>query len=271
MDFLLHYRAFTGNAPELAQAAIDCAAAIGLDIDPDKTNERLIRYYQSEGVLDRPDRQGRDSAYHFRHLVQLLNARRMVLKGLPLALAMDQNSHRSTDELEASLRVPLPNAAEILVSRFKSMGPGKSSLSMRQKSSQARPPMAVVDVLAEVQTIKRDLMDEIRGVRDLKDEVMSLRRALIDQLQKGEEGYYKMRDLIERLHDTNRHFEKLLHGALDHQKNLEHMQLEMMQKYKINESRHEFEQSVMKDTMLAQHQQLLQTIEEKLEKLSAGK
>jgi len=269
MDFLLHYRSFTGNALELAQAAIDCAAAIELDIDPDKTNERLIRYYQSEGVLDRPDRQGRDSAYHFRHLVQLLTARRMVIKGLPLALAMEHNSHRSTDDLEASLRAPLPNAAEMLVSRFKSMDPGKSSLSMRQKSSSTRPPMAVVDVLAEVQTIKRDLMDEIRGVRDLKDEVMGLRRALMDQLQKSEEGYYKMRDLIEQLHDMNRHFEKLLHESLDHQKNLEHMQFKMMSQYESNDLRPVIQSLAAQQADLVQH--LLKTTDVKLEDRSKGK
>ena len=54
MDTLQKYRNFTGSATELAEAVIDCAAAFGLDIDTDKTNDRLIRYYQTEGVLDRP-------------------------------------------------------------------------------------------------------------------------------------------------------------------------------------------------------------------------
>ena len=104
---------------ELAEAVIDCATAVGLDIDTDKTNERLIRYYQTEGVLDRPERYGRDSAYHFRHLIQVLNARRLVTNGLPLALAIQYNSTLSTDELETSLTAPLPNAAELLISKFK--------------------------------------------------------------------------------------------------------------------------------------------------------
>ena len=82
MDAIQTFRHFTGNAVDLAQAVIDCAKELGLDIDAEKTNERLVRYYQTEGVLDRPDRHGRDSAYHFRHLVQVLNARRMVANGL---------------------------------------------------------------------------------------------------------------------------------------------------------------------------------------------
>ena len=108
MDTFQKYRNFTGSATELAVAVIDCATAFGLDIDTEKTNERLIRYYQTEGVLDRPERYGRDSAYHFRHLIQLLNARRLVTNGLPLALAIQYNSTLSTDELEASLKAPLP-------------------------------------------------------------------------------------------------------------------------------------------------------------------
>ena len=218
MDTFQKYRNFTGSATELAEAVIDCAAAFGLDIDTDKTNERLIRYYQTEGVLDRPERYGRDSAYHFRHLIQLLNARRLVTNGLPLALAIQYNSTLSTDELEASLNAPLPNAAELLISKFKEMDPAVGSMSLRQKHSHLRTPMAVVDVLEEVKEVKKDLMREINALMHMKDEVNSLRYELIDRQKIDQEGYYKMEKLLEHLHVTSRNFEELFRESIDKQR-----------------------------------------------------
>jgi hypothetical protein len=218
MSLYKKYRNFTGSATELAAAFIDCATAFGLDIDKDKTNERLIRYYQTEGVLDRPERYGRDSAYHFRHLIQLLNARRLVTNGLPLALAIQYNSTLSTDELEASLKAPLPNAAELLISKFKEMDPLVGSMSSRQKQSHLRAPMAVVDVLEEVKTVKKDLMHEIQALMHMKDEVNSLRYELIDRQKIDQEGYYKMQQLLEHLHMTSRKFEDLFRESIDRQR-----------------------------------------------------
>ena len=221
MDTFQKYRNFTGSATELAEAVIDCATAFGLDIDTDKTNERLIRYYQTEGVLDRPERYGRDSAYHFRHLIQLLNARRLVTNGLPLALAIQYNSTLSTDELEASLKAPLPNAAELLISKFKEMDPAVGSMSSRQKQSHLRTPMAIVDVLEEVKTVKKDLMHEIQALMHMKDEVNSLRYELIDRQKIDQEGYYKMQQLLEHLHMTSRKFEDLFRESMHEQRHKE--------------------------------------------------
>ena len=221
MDTFQKYRNFTGSATELAEAVIDCATAVGLDIDTDKTNERLIRYYQTEGVLDRPERYGRDSAYHFRHLIQVLNARRLVTNGLPLALAIQYNSTLSTDELETSLTAPLPNAAELLISKFKEMDPAAGSMSSRQKQSLPRTPMAVVDVLDQVKAVKKDLIHEIQALMHVKDEVNSLRDALIHRQKIDQEGYYKMEQLLEHLHMTSRKFEDLFRESMDRQRQQE--------------------------------------------------
>jgi len=221
MDTFHKYRNFTGSAADLAEAVIDCATAVGLDIDTDKTNERLIRYYQTEGVLDRPERYGRDSAYHFRHLIQVLNARRLVTNGLPLALAIQYNSTLSTDELETSLTAPLPNAAELLISKFKEMDPAAGSMSLRQKHSLPRTPMAVVDVLDEVKAVKKDLIHEIQALMHLKDEVNSLRDALVHRQKIDQEGYYKMEQLLEHIHMTSRKFEDLFRESMDRQRRQE--------------------------------------------------
>jgi len=220
MDAIQTFRHFTGNAVDLAQAVIDCAKELGLDIDAEKTNERLVRYYQTEGVLDRPDRHGRDSAYHFRHLVQLLNARRMVANGLSLSLAIEYNSTRSTDELAANLRKPLPNAAEILISNFKSKDHGATN-TPRAKQPSPRPPMAVVDVLDEVKVVKNELLNEIKTLMQVKDEVYRLRDLLVHNQKNGEKGDYKMQQLLERLHDTSREFEHMFKENMHRQRDME--------------------------------------------------
>ena len=221
MDAIQKFRHFSGNATELAQAVTDCAKVLGLDIDAEKTNERLVRYYQTEGVLDRPDRHGRDSTYHFRHLIQVLNARRMVAHGLPLALAIEYNNIRSTDELVSSLKKPLPNAAELLISKFKEMGTTAGANNSRAKHPPPRPPMAVVDVLDEVKTVKNDLMKEIKALMQVKDEVYRLHEVLIHNQKIGEQGGYKMEQLVERLHHMSREFEKVFNDAIARQRETE--------------------------------------------------
>ena len=74
---LTQHTEFSGNASELADLAVACSRGLRLALGTDKTNERLVRYYVTEGVLYRPERVGRDAAYGYRHLLQLLTARRM--------------------------------------------------------------------------------------------------------------------------------------------------------------------------------------------------
>lgn len=221
MDSIQKFRHFTGNATELALAVTDCAKELGMEIDAEKTNERLVRYYQTEGVLDRPDRHGRDSAYNFRHLIQVLNARRLVANGLPLALAIEYNSTRSTEELAASLKKPLPNAAELLISKFKEMDTAAGANTPRAKHTPPRPPMAVVDVLDEVKAVKKDLIHEIQALMQVKDEVYRLRDVLVHNQNIVEQGGYKMEQLLERLHRTSREFEDVFRVSMDRQRDTE--------------------------------------------------
>ena len=86
MKVLGTYTEFVGNAEELAAAAVQCGAELAWTfVDSEKLNERLVRYYAAEGVMDKPDRLGRDAMYQFRHLLQLLTARRMQEQGISLA------------------------------------------------------------------------------------------------------------------------------------------------------------------------------------------
>ena len=120
MSVIDAYQDFAGGAVELAECAVKCGAGLGwTSVDPDRTNERLVRYYVTDGVIGRPDRVGRDAVYQFRHLVQLLNARRLSEKGVALSVIGDYNRRAKTQDLRAGLERPAPTEAELLVRIFK--------------------------------------------------------------------------------------------------------------------------------------------------------
>lgn len=53
--------------------------------DEERIAERTVRYYVQEGVLTRPERQGKEAVYAYRHLLELMVARLMAEDGWPLA------------------------------------------------------------------------------------------------------------------------------------------------------------------------------------------
>lgn len=44
-------------------------------------NPRLVRHYTTQGLLDKPLKQGREARYRYRHLLQLLAVRRLLAEG----------------------------------------------------------------------------------------------------------------------------------------------------------------------------------------------
>ena len=93
---LTDHASFSGNAADLASLAVDCAQGMRLPVDASKTNERLVRYYVTAGVLDRPDRVGRDAAYGYRHLLQMLTLVEEAEKG-PLQHITEQHRQHHAD------------------------------------------------------------------------------------------------------------------------------------------------------------------------------
>lgn len=175
------YASFSGSATDLAALAIACGKDWDLPVDPDKTNERLVRYYVSEGVIDRPDRVGRDAAYGYRHLLQLLTARRMVQAGAALAAVGAHNSTSTTRALEEGLSTPLPTAAELLVRSFMQskherapgvMAAQAASAAMPRPSKVAPPGPSIVDVL-----------DEMRQMASAVDHLARQNEELLRQLK----------------------------------------------------------------------------------------
>ena len=97
--FIEEYQDFRGNVLELSALAIRCSNFLNLPGDTDKINERTIRYYVTEGLVDRPTRIGRDAEYEYIHLLQFLASRYLVGSGYPMAKVAPYIASRSMEDL----------------------------------------------------------------------------------------------------------------------------------------------------------------------------
>lgn len=220
---------FSGSAHDLAALAIACGKGWALPVDPDKTNERLVRYYVSEGVVDRPDRVGRDAAYGYRHLLQLLTARRMLQAGTALSVIGPHNSTATTKALEEGLAKPLPTAAEMLVNSFlhskregtpistavPSGGPGATAMPSRPQKT-APPGPSIVDVLAEMRHIRSDWMAELSQVKALHQEIDRLSAGVDRSVSLAQQALSRAESIREDMHHLGAMFEARIAKLGDH-------------------------------------------------------
>jgi DNA-binding transcriptional MerR regulator len=68
-----------------------------------EVSARLVRHYTSAGLVDRPGREGKEARYGFRHLLQMLVLRRLLLEGLTAQAIAPITTGRDDHELEALL------------------------------------------------------------------------------------------------------------------------------------------------------------------------
>lgn len=66
-------------------------------------NQRLVRHYATQGLLDDPLKEGREARYLYRHLLQLLVVRRLLAEGFTAAVVGQVLERRSDQELEGLL------------------------------------------------------------------------------------------------------------------------------------------------------------------------
>jgi DNA-binding transcriptional MerR regulator len=88
----------------LVEAVAAVLSLLTVDVHDERVREvpnaRVLRYYQSTGLLDRPVRyDGRRAMYGFRHLVQAVSVKVLQSEGMSLAQIQGALSGRSTDEL----------------------------------------------------------------------------------------------------------------------------------------------------------------------------
>lgn len=192
MKVLGAYAEFVGNAEELAAAAVRCGNELGWTfVDAEKTNERLVRYYAAGGVMDKPDRLGRDAMYQFRHLLQLLTARRMQEQGTSLATIGAHNLRATTKDLLADLGSPPLTAAEVLVRSF-AVTRGEHSdaaaktarmqapmpASMQMRTAPPRPPVPQPDLAAEIEQMREEFKQGMQMIEQLCTRLEELTEAV---------------------------------------------------------------------------------------------
>ena len=256
------YTDFSGSATDLAALAIACGKDWALPVDPDKTNERLVRYYVSEGIVDRPDRVGRDAAYGYRHLLQLLTARRMLQAGTALSVIGPHNSTATTKALEEGLAKPLPTAAELLVSSFlQSKADGSSiaraapNAAVMAASAPSRPAKtpppgpSIVDVLDEVRHIRGEWMAELAKLQALQQPLRHL-----DALGQSVEASLRRAEEAVQVAQATRHQlrEELHRELVRFQEHMEHRWAETLHR------------------LTSQNDLILQRLDDLLDKVSAS-
>jgi DNA-binding transcriptional MerR regulator len=140
---LAHLANFEGGVDELALAADGVLSAIGASGDDDgqgSVNPRLIRDYTQRGILSRPERQGKEAVYSFKHLVELVAARVLLADGWPLAkVSVYVSSARLEDLLSlATPRNPARSAMRAIRDiRERSAGQGAARPGVREPSGVA--------------------------------------------------------------------------------------------------------------------------------------
>ena len=114
------WRALDTSLTGLVEATAEVLAALALSVGDERVRDipsaRVLRYYQSTGLIDRPLRyDGRRAMYGFRHLVQIIAIKVLQSEAQPLARIQEMLAGRSTDELAHLISVsagqakPLPS------------------------------------------------------------------------------------------------------------------------------------------------------------------
>jgi hypothetical protein len=96
-DDLIDWR---GSAADLAQQVNTLLSQLLPGADA-AVNERLVRYYVQEWVLDAPEREGREAVFRFRQLLQLLVARVLLHDKWPLKKVAELIREADLDSLLA--------------------------------------------------------------------------------------------------------------------------------------------------------------------------
>ena len=122
---------FRGSAKDLADKVNEVMTTL-TSSPTDEVNERLVRYYVQEGVLDAPEREGREAMFGFRQLVQAIAARFLLRDSWPLRKVAELIRTSDIDALlalapGATSRTP----AEAAIARIRSGEPQATAKASR--------------------------------------------------------------------------------------------------------------------------------------------
>ena len=180
MSIVEEFKGFWGTGLELSERAKVLSGKVGLKSE--KLTERLIRYYTATGVLDKPDRLGREAAYHFRHLLQLLIARRLVDEGVSLVVISKFNLNKSTDELEQTLLNPAKDAAKAVIEKYR-----EEVVTPKELPAMGSSPVAMANVLSQIKDLKQTMNEEVQEIQKTQFQI----EGLLNNLTETQYEFYK--------------------------------------------------------------------------------
>ena len=105
-----NWRELDTSLAGLVAATAEVLSALALEVGDERVRDipsaRVVRYYQSTGLIDRPLRyDGRRAMYGFRHLVQIIAIKVLQSEAQPLARIQEILAGRATDELAQLISV----------------------------------------------------------------------------------------------------------------------------------------------------------------------
>jgi DNA-binding transcriptional MerR regulator len=150
---------WAGTAAQLAQVLMDLLSRYALNPEP-APSERLVRFYVTSGVLQRPQREGREALFGVRQAIEFLAARALLEDGWPLAKVAEYLPEQSEEALLALIpeRVPTRTRAQELVEKFQS----RADRAAPAPSLQVQKPVVPEpkpEVLRKRQVIRESLRD----------------------------------------------------------------------------------------------------------------
>jgi DNA-binding transcriptional MerR regulator len=202
MDKLDDHEGFWGHAEELIDRAKRLQKVAGVNL---KTiSVRLVRYYAAEGVIDKPDRLGREAAYHYKHLLQLLLARKLSDHGVTLSEIKTLIAGQSPPEIEGKLSCSVDTLlADIKRRRIKETSErANESLEYRRKKEE-NPNLEGLEI--------EFLTSQMKSVGD------SLKTAFYDALEKRD---LEIAIQNERLQKTIDEIHYLLRESIENKKEI---------------------------------------------------
>jgi DNA-binding transcriptional MerR regulator len=153
MNVFDNFRGFWGTAAEMSERAKTLGKAVG--VKPEKLTMRLIRYYAAQGVLDKPNRLGREAAFHFRHMLQLLVARRLLDEGLPLEVISKFNVDASMEELELALLKPEKYRSTFITEKYR-----KEIISSKNTPNNSKQQLLDEELVSDLKEWKKNIQEE---------------------------------------------------------------------------------------------------------------
>ncbi len=264
MNVFESFRGFWGTAAELSERAKTLGKAVG--VKPEKLTMRLIRYYAAQGVLDKPNRLGREAAFHFKHMLQLLVARKLVDEGVPLEVIGKFNLDASMEKLEQELLKPEKDRATLITEKYR-----KEIISSKITPDNSKQQLLEEKFVMELSEWKKDVEVGIMAFQKtamnfeiLMDSYTKEQHYLFEKIKYDQEE--KINVQIKNLQYFVDEFQNRMKCEHDNQlRNIEYILERAMEK--IDRNQHAFEDQIQKLSFeLSECRELVTSFSNKLEK-----